>query len=112
MIVLGFVVLAAAGALARWRIGHHLNRAFPTGTLLINVTGSFALGLLHNASPTVLTMVGTGGLGAFTTFSTFAHHTADLAGGGRRTAAVAYIAASVVLAVAAAGAGIAVSRGS
>ncbi|HZN16451.1 MAG TPA: CrcB family protein [Acidimicrobiales bacterium] len=109
MITLWFVVFAALGTLLRAEVNRRLNGSFPTGTLLINVSGSFALGLLHNASPAVLTAIGGGGLGAFTTFSTFAHHTVELADARRRAATALYVMASVLLAVGAAGAGLAFS---
>ncbi len=60
-------------------------REFPFGTLVINVTGSFVLGLLtgsalhHGVSATWLTVVGTGLIGAYTTFSTFTFDTVRLA---------------------------------
>jgi CrcB protein len=109
VIAAAFVALAAVGTLARAVLGRRLNRSFPAGTLLVNVTGSFALGLLHNAAPGALTALGTGGLGAYTTFSAFARDASILGGDRRWSAAVGYVAASVVLAVAAAGAGMALS---
>jgi fluoride exporter len=64
VIVAGFAVCAAVGAVVRWRLG---------STLLVNLTGAFALGCLVGSdigAPTT-TIVGTGLLGAYTTFSTF-----------------------------------------
>jgi CrcB protein len=106
VIAVVFVVLAALGALGRALVGRRLNRAFPTGTLLINVSGSFALGLLHGASPAVATAAGTGGLGAFTTFSSFARDTVALVEDQKRGAAAVYVLANVVIAVAAAAVGL------
>lgn len=65
MIVVGFAVCAAVGAVVRWRLG---------STLLVNLTGSFALGCLvgSDIGAPATTIVGTGLLGAYTTFSTFA----------------------------------------
>ena len=68
-----FLALAGAGAALRWLAtdrwpgGHR-------GTLLVNVLGAFLLGLLagSDASAATLTVVGTGGLGALTTFSRLA----------------------------------------
>lgn len=60
-------------ALARWQPGH-----IPMGVLLVNVTGSGALGLLVGAvhagkiDPGALTWAGAGFLGAYTTFATLA----------------------------------------
>jgi fluoride exporter len=112
VIAAAFLVLAGAGALARAFIGHRLNRAFPTGTLLVNASGSFALGLLSGASPAVITAVGTGGLGAYTTFSSFARDAVALIEERRWGAAAAYVLASLIIGVAAAAAGISLSRGS
>ena len=75
-----FLALAGAGAGLRWLAadrwpgGHR-------GTLLVNVLGAFLLGLLVGcgASATTMTVVGTGGLGALTTFSRLAQDAVDLA---------------------------------
>lgn len=58
--------------------------ALPIGTLVVNVVGSFMLGVMaslaaHGAvSDRVLTLVGTGFCGALTTFSTFSFETLRL----------------------------------
>ncbi len=102
--VLGFTALAGAGAglrfLAtdRWPGGHR-------GTLVVNVVGSLALGLLVGASAPVPVIVGVGGLGALTTFSTFAADTLDLAAN-RPVQAVGHVLITVVLGVTAAAAGL------
>jgi CrcB protein len=81
-------------------------RSFPWATLAINVTGSFALGVLLTAgsrlSGTVVVALGVGFLGAFTTFSSFSYETQTLVRTGRAPAALAYVAASVALGVGAA----------
>jgi CrcB protein len=57
---------------------------FPLGTLVVNVSGSIALGLLlglavgHRIPSSILTLAGTGFLGAYTTFSTFTYETVRL----------------------------------
>jgi fluoride exporter len=112
VIVIAFVLVAAAGAIGRALIGHRLNRAFPVGTLVINASGAFALGLLHGATPSVVTVVGTGGLGAYTTFSSFARDAVALADQREWARAVGYVVATLVAGVAAAVAGLALSRGS
>ena len=43
---------------------------FPLGTLVVNLAGAFALGLVSAWSAPVVTVVATAGLGALTTFST------------------------------------------
>jgi CrcB protein len=101
-IALAFVVAAAAGALARAAIGHLLNRRFPWGTLSINVSGSFMLGLLAHASSFLATVVGTGLLGAYTTFSSFARDIGGLWERDARTAAAVYAVATLIVGVAAA----------
>jgi len=50
----------------------------PLETLLINVLGSFVLGLVINSGKNVVLIVGTGFAGAFTTWSTFAVETHEL----------------------------------
>lgn len=69
-----FALAAAAGALARAEAGRRWNRreGLPLGTLVVNVSGSFLLGLLWDVAPPALTVLGVGGIGAFTTFSGFA----------------------------------------
>jgi len=78
-----FVGLGGAiGAMGRFLmmswVGHFTHTGFPWGTLTVNVLGAFALGavlelsaLTWSPSPEVRAMVVVGGLGAFTTFSTF-----------------------------------------
>jgi CrcB protein len=46
---------------------------FPLGTLAVNVSGAFALGVLHGAGVggDALTLTGTALLGSYTTFSTW-----------------------------------------
>ncbi len=68
---------AALGAIARFlldgAVAARLGRRFPFGTLAVNLTGAFALGLLVGAALTAtrLLLAGTGLLGAYTTFSTW-----------------------------------------
>lgn len=107
--VVGFVVAAAIGALARAEAGRRWNRheGFPLGTLVVNVTGSFALGLLWDVAPPVLTVAGLAGLGAFTTFSSFARDAVALADGRKLASAAFYVAISCMAGVAAAALGVA-----
>ncbi|HJQ42938.1 MAG TPA: CrcB family protein, partial [Jatrophihabitantaceae bacterium] len=76
----------------------HDASAFPSATLLINLLGSFLLGALvvavtevRHAHPLVRPALGTGLLGGFTTFSTFAVEARTAPAG----TAIAYIGASV-----------------
>jgi CrcB protein len=104
---LGFVAFAAAGALSRAECGRRLNHheGVPWGTLFVNVSGSFLLGASHGISPPALTVLGLGALGAFTTFSSFARDAVAVAELRRTLLSAAYIAATLVLGVMAAAAG-------
>ncbi len=64
---IGVAVLGGLGAYARFVVGGRW------GTLVVNVTGSFVLGLLTGLTVTgdALLLLGTGFLGAYTTFSTW-----------------------------------------
>ena len=106
-----FLAVAGAGAARRWRAadrwpgGHR-------GTLLGNVRGAVLLGLLagSDASAATLTVVGTGGRGALTTFSRLAQDAVDLAESSDDTSAgmrspgvpVLYLGTTLVLGLAAA----------
>jgi CrcB protein len=106
-----FVAAAIAGALARAEAGRRWNRhdGFAVGTLIVNVTGSFMLGLLSDMAPTMTTVVGVGGLGAYTTFSSFARDAVALAELRRLTMAALYVAATCALGLAFAAAGVALA---
>ena len=87
-------------------------RSFPIATLVINVLGSFILGFLFfetlerlSISPTLRAAVLTGGLGGFTTFSTFMVETLLLTEDGEISRAVMYVVLSIVLGFLAAFAG-------
>jgi CrcB protein len=103
--VVGFAGAAALGTIIRWRLSVQLPR--PLATLLINLTGAFALGLLDGWSAPELTVLGVGGLGAYTTFSTLTDDIAELWRSDRRLAA-AYVATTIVGGIGAAAAGFAV----
>jgi CrcB protein len=109
--VAAFVAAAVAGALARAEAGRRWNRHgdLAVGTLIVNVTGSFLLGLLSDAAPLTVTVLGVGGLGAFTTFSSFARDAVALAELRRIAAAAFYVGATCVLGLAAASAGVAIA---
>lgn len=105
---LAFVLAAACGTLARAEAGRRWNRhgGFPLGTVIVNVTGSFLLGLVWVRTPSALTVLGLGGLGAYTTFSSFARDAAALGERRRIGLAVGYVTVTVALGVLAAAAGI------
>lgn len=85
------IVGGGIGAGARYLLDGAIMRgrkdAFPLGILVVNIVGSFLLGLLTGVpqvSPAWLAIVGTGVLGGFTTFSTVAVETVLLAQRRRR----------------------------
>lgn len=121
------MVLAAAmggalGSALRYVVGvavvQRAGPGFPWGTLLINLSGSFAIGIIAELTQTrafgasvflrVFLMVGV--LGGFTTFSTFAFETTGLIREGAAPLALAYVVGSVVIGVAAAFAGMTLVR--
>jgi CrcB protein len=101
--------LARYGLLLAWPTRHG---AFPWGTFVINVAGCFAIGVLmvlvtevRTAHPLVRPFLGTGVLGGFTTFSTYAEETRALLAPGTVAVAVAYLAGTLLAALAATVAG-------
>jgi CrcB protein len=84
-----FVVAGAVGAPARYlvdvAVSDRVRGATPLGTLIVNVSGSLALGVLtglalyHGFPNTSRIVLGTGFCGAYTTFSTFTFETVRLA---------------------------------
>jgi CrcB protein len=102
---------AAAGALARAEAGRRWNHheAFPFGTLLVNVSGSFLLGLLWDVEPPMLTVLGVAGLGAFTTFSSFARDAVALGEQAQVRLAAVYVAVTCGAGVLAASIGVALT---
>lgn len=104
-----FVLAAAVGALARAEAGRRWNRhgGFPLGTLIVNVTGSLLVGLLSEVTPPTFTVLGVAGLGAYTTFSSFARDAVALAETKKALLAGAYVAASFLLGIGAAAIGVA-----
>ena len=104
-----FVLAAGVGALARADAGRRWNRhdGLAWGTVVVNVVGSFVLGLLHEVGPPAATVIGVGGLGAFTTFSSFARDTVALAEARQLLSCVTYVLLSCGLGVGAAAIGMA-----
>ncbi len=78
----------AAGAVLRFIVSgwafRLLGEGFPWGTFVVNITGSFLIGFLWQLfeyvpiSPQMRSLIFIGGLGAFTTFSTFAFESLNL----------------------------------
>jgi CrcB protein len=113
-----FLVAAAVGACGRYALvawfGERYGERFPWGTIAVNLSGCFALGIItglalhHGLSGDVRTAIGTGGLGAYTTFSAFSTDTIALAEGDRASLHLAFrnVAITVVGCIAVAAAGI------
>ncbi len=111
MTALGFVAAAFAGTLLR-AAAAGFDTAFNRrmfATLLVNVTGAFLLGWMQGAEMSTLTAIGVGGLGAFTTFSTFIAQIECIAREGRRRDAVAYLTGTLVFGLLAAAVGYSLS---
>ncbi|WP_322890513.1 MULTISPECIES: CrcB family protein [unclassified Yoonia] len=112
--VISVALGGAVGSVLRFLVGMAV--PFPIGTLVINVLGSFLIGLvwillaargLQNWIPFVMMGV----LGGFTTFSTFSLDTLRLIESGRVVAAGSYVLASVFVSIAACGLGLWLAKG-
>lgn len=120
-LVLAIAAGGAIGAVGRHYVGVYalkwLGTAFPYGTLVVNVVGSFLMGVLV-ASMTVKWNVGNelrafltvGLLGGFTTFSAFSSDFATLIERGETVLAAGYVTVSVALALAGMFAGMSLMR--
>jgi len=109
MIVLLVGIAGAAGVIARYAISLPFHaEALPWATVAINVAGSFLLGVLisgHAFTEDTRTVLGVGFLGGFTTFSTFSVQAFIDIEAGEPVRALIYVAASVLLGLAAAACG-------
>jgi CrcB protein len=99
----GVAGLGALGAICRFLVDTRVQaRAaggeLPRGTLAVNLGGALALGIATGAhvGGDALLLLGTGFLGAYTTFSTWMLETQRLVENGARSVAVGYVAASAV----------------
>lgn len=101
------------GAVARYLLGKYIYRLwkgdFPLGTFIINIIGSFLLGLVvfhpflvRSLSKEISLGIGIGFLGAFTTFSTMEYETLQLLERRNTVTAVIYVALSFFIGIAAA----------
>ena len=91
------------GRESRGFLGARLGPDFPLGTLVINVSGTFLLALLvtlvaqQALKPEWQMVLGTGFLGAFTTFSTFEIESEKLLSSGNGVAVTTYIGGNLLL---------------
>ena len=101
-------IFGAVGTLLRYGIQGLVQvgtgGTFPWGTLLINLTGCFLLGLIGQItlnrmmiSPDWRVAITVGFFGGYTTFSSFGWETAKMLEGGEWLPATGYVAASVVI---------------
>jgi CrcB protein len=88
-------------------VAARVGREFPYGTLLVNVLGAFVLGVLVGAAvgQHAYRLLGTGLVGAFTTFSTWALESHRLGEEGELGLGALNFALSLILGVLAASAG-------
>jgi fluoride exporter len=108
LVAIGGAIGAALRHLANLAALRIVGPAFPWGTMLINIAGSFAMGVFvellarrFGGSAELRLFVATGILGGFTTFSAFSLDFAVLWQRGALAPAFVYVAASVVGALAA-----------
>ena len=101
----GVAVLGGAGAVARFvvdgAVAGRFDRDLPVGTLAVNVSGAFLLGLVAGLALTgdALLLVGTATLGSYTTFSTWMLETQRLVEDGEGRAAAVNIVLSLAAGV-------------
>jgi CrcB protein len=116
MVYLAIAVGAALGANLRYLVGVWVAVRFgtelPYGTFIVNVSGSFAIGIVLavlmerlDVDPIWRSLLVTGFLGGYTTFSSYAWETLRLTDSGAVFAALLYVAASTVVGIGAAAVG-------
>ncbi|MCC3304642.1 fluoride efflux transporter CrcB [Sneathiella sp. HT1-7] len=108
---LSVAIGGALGACARYGVAQimlrQLGPGYPYGTLLVNIVGSFLMGVLielialrWSPSPEMRVLLVTGFLGGFTTFSAFSLDVALMVEKGETLSAVSYVLMSVFLSIA------------
>ena len=107
----GVALLGGAGAVARFvvdgAVAGRFDRDLPVGTLAVNLSGAFLLGLVAGLALTgdALLLVGTATLGSYTTFSTWMLETQRLVEEGESRHAAINIVLSLAAGIAAAALG-------
>ncbi len=111
LLFLGAVLAGGIGAVLRYLVdlgvARFAGRRFPWGILLVNLTGSFALGIVTTALPDAAFLLGAGLLGGYTTFSTAMLDTVALWRDGERPASAFNAVGMLLLGLLAAGLGLA-----
>ncbi|PEJ56389.1 fluoride efflux transporter CrcB [Bacillus sp. AFS017336] len=107
MIIIG--IGGGIGAICRYALGNYVNKKhttiFPFGTFVINILGSFILGLTNHLyldqsiSTTMWLFIGVGILGGFTTFSTFGYEAIQLILSKKFKTALSYIILSTIISI-------------
>lgn len=108
----GMGLAGAVGAGTRYLVGRfiaeRMGSQFPVGTLVINVTGAFLIGLVfaltgrNVLTPALQMVLATGFLGGYTTYSTMSWEGVQLARGGSTQRSLLYIGATAALGLVAA----------
>ena len=107
---MGEIGLAGAlGAVTRYVLGRFVaeraGSTFPLGTLLINITGAFLIAFVFALtakkliSPSLQSILATGFLGGYTTFSAMSWEGVQLARGGSNTQSVLYFGSTFMLGI-------------
>ena len=99
-----FILLAAIGSVVRWTLQNSRKWSKSLGTFIANIIASFLLGVLLGGSPSgeEVTIIGSGFLGSFSTFSTVMMEVSDELEKEKRVLASTYLVASIITGVAAA----------
>ena len=111
------------GSLLRWQVGRaidrHVGASFKVSTFFINISGAFviayvsaslAIGWEHRFGDVISSLVLTGVLGGYTTFSTMQLDAVQMGKANRHALAIVYLATSVGGGLLAAAAGVALAR--
>jgi CrcB protein len=112
LVALGALLGAPTRYLTDRAMQARLRGAFPFGTFVVNVVGSFILGAVAGsaahggASPHVSAAIGTGFCGALTTYSTFSYETMRLVEGRRAGLAALNVVGSIAVGLGAAAFGV------
>ena len=107
LLMSGVGIAGAFGAVTRYLLGRFVTERsgsqIPWGTLIINITGAFLIGLVFALttqkfiSPALQSILATGFLGGYTTFSTMNWESFQLARGGSTLQCFLYLGGSFVL---------------